>query len=161
MAKDTDVTVSRLPSISMKTAGYSAKELRKLVEGNAEVQFLARIGGVVVEAFTGESKNGEWTGLKGMFTLINRDNKAFSSTVAFLPSNITNRIADQLNQGVIEVQFLVDINITETEKNAAGYAFMAESVLSDDAAKKMETITSRVLTSKLPSQLKIAGKKSA
>lgn len=154
--------VSRVPSISIKTVGYNAKELRKLVDGSKESIFLARVGGVVGESFTGESKNGEWTGLKGLFTIINKDEVAFASSIAFLPANITKKIVDQLTQGVVEVEFMCDIFVAETDKNASGYSYIVEPVMSDEAAKKAQTISSRVLASKLP--LRIAAptaKKSA
>lgn len=152
-------TVKKLPSISIKTVGYSAKELRKLVEETNEAIFIARIGGVVAEAFSGMSKNGEWTGFKGIFTLATKDGDAYSSTTCFLPGNITKKLVDQLSQGVVEIEFLADISVAASEKVAAGYAFMCEPLLSDDAGKKAQLISDRVLNSKLPLAIAAPSKK--
>ena len=153
-----DKEVLRVPKISVKTCGFSAKELRKLVDGVNGTVFLLRIGGVAVEAFTGESSTGEWTGLRGLFTAVNKDGGAFHSTVAFLPASVTKKIADQLAQGVVEVEFAADIYISETDKNASGYSYQAEPILSENAAKKSEMISQRILGLKLPNALAITDK---
>lgn len=140
----------KLPSLSTKTMGFTAKELRKIVDGKPGAQFLFRVGGIVVEKFTGESKQGAWEAIKGIFTALAYDSKAYQSTVAFLPGSAIKKIADQLDQGVLEVQFLYDIYVTESEKSGVGYSYMIEPVLSDDAVKKMESLSSRVLGGKLP-----------
>lgn len=145
--------LKKIPSISTKTIGYSAKEIRKLVDGKQEQVFLARFGGVVLEAFAGSSKHGDWTGFKGIFACATRDETTFTSSVIFLPANVTKKVMDQLSQGVVEVEFKADIYVVESDKNASGYAFMCEPVLSEEANRKAEAVTSIVLKGKLPTLL--------
>lgn len=154
---------AKIASISIKTLGYTAKEIRKLVEDTNEVQLLARIGGVVLESFSGESKNGQWTGFKGIFTVVNRDNKAFSATVAYLPTSLTKKIIEQLNQGIAEVEFIADISVSASDKVASGYAYLCEPLMSEIGAKKAETIAQRVLAGRMPisNQLENKGAKKA
>ena len=142
-----DVKIESIGSISTKNVGYSAREIRKLVEGNQEVHFLARLGGVALEHFQGTSKHGEWYGFRGIFTIVNRDGKAYSSSVCYLPKNITMRLLEQFKLGVIEVQFMVDIKAIASDKNASGYAFNVDVPASEDALKKAEAISSRVIGS--------------
>lgn len=161
MAKEENNTPSKIASISIKTLGFNAKEIRKLVDDNKEMQFLARIGGVVVESFTGESKHGDYIGFKGIFTCINRNKEIYTSTLAFLPGNIAKKLAEALGQGVIEVEFTTDVFVTETNKNASGYSYICEPVLSDDAKRKADSISARVIGSKLPLALAAPVKKAS
>jgi hypothetical protein len=161
MAND-KIEVTKVASISIKTAGYSAKDIRNLVSGSAtkgETHFLARVGGVVVESFGGESKNGHWDGFKGIFTLINKDGKAFSSTTIFLPLNITKGLMEKLSHGRVEVSFMADIFVVESDKVASGYGYICESVASEEAEKIASTIADRVIGGKLPTTLKLAAPK--
>lgn len=150
------VEALKVSKLSIKSAGYTAKDIRKIVEGNPGTHFLARVGGVAIDHFSGESQHGAWVGFKGVFTLINRDGKAFTSSVAHFPQNVSKKLEEAFAQGVVEVDVLVDVYVEESTKVATGYAYICEPVASDAAMKKAEGIAQRVLNSKLPNQLAIA-----
>ena len=140
-----------LASISTKTLGFTAKENRKLTEDKgAERVFLCRLGGVVIEAFHGESKNGPWVGFKGLFTAMKADKSVYQSTIAFLPGNISKQISDRLSNGEVEIQFSADLFITESDKSGVGFSYICEPILSDEAQKKSESIMKRLLGTALP-----------
>lgn len=152
--------VKNLKSISTKTLGYSAKEIRKLVEDKGgQTVFLARLGGIVAEYFTGEGKHGEWVGFKGNFAVVTKDNEKFTSKVAYLPNNIAAKLKAQLEQGVIEIEVKADIFVVETEKNASGYAYMCEPVMSMESEEKMVKLTNSVFSQKLPTSLQLVAPK--
>lgn len=143
--------IKKLDTISIKKVGYSKKELRALTEKSNEAVFVARVGGVVAEKFHGEGQHGEWTGFKGIFSLINEKGEKYQAMTAFLPANITARIVEQLNQGVVDVQFTADIFVVPSDKSGTDYAYMCEPVLSEEAEKKMHKISDSVFGGKLPS----------
>ena len=124
----------------MKTLGFTAKQIRKIVEDNNGAQFLGRIGGLGVSYFTGENANGEWIGFKGRFVAVNKDNQAFESGVAFLPAAVANTMREMLDQGVVEVEIQVDVHAEESDKNASGYAYLCEPVLSERANDQLEKL---------------------
>lgn len=158
------VETKRVPQINLKILGYNAKELRKMVDGVKEQVFLAQVGGVVAEVFVGTSKHGEWTGLRGLFAMRDKDGQTYHSTTAFLPTNIVKKITDRMAQGEVEIEFAAEIFVVESEKNASGYAYICEPIMSELAAKKAEAITQRLLIAPLPKQqakLAAPAKKSA
>lgn len=148
--------VKKLSSISMKSLGYSAKEIRKLVEDKDSAQFLARIGGIAASHFIGEGVHGEWTGFKGDFTSVKANGEVAEASVIFLPSNISKQLRDRLEHGEVEIEVFADIFAVETTKNASGYAYMCEPVLSESADRRKQEITKRMLAGKLPTQLMLA-----
>jgi hypothetical protein len=145
-------TVKQLKTLSTKDLGYTAKEIRKLVDGKgSEKVFIARIGGVINELIHGESKHGEWTAFKGKFFAVNEKNERFSSDVAFLPANLSKRLVEGWGEGVLQIDLPpADISVVESDKNASGYAFMCDFVLDDASIKKAEMIASTVFNTKLP-----------
>lgn len=152
------MTIKKIPSISTKSLGYSAKELRKLVDGVKGAVFLARVGGIVSSHFIGESKNGEWVGFKGRFFAMTKDNEGYDSSVIFLPANIANNLRAQLEKGVVELEVKADIFVVETDKNASGYAYMCEPVLSESADRRSEELAKQVFSGKLPTSLQLEDK---
>lgn len=157
--------VKSLKTLSTKDLGYTAKEIRKLVDGKgAEKVFIARIGGIAKEFFSGESKHGEYIGFKGLFFAVNKDNERFSSEVAFLPANLSKKLHDSFGDGVLEIDVPpADIFVVESDKNASGYAYMCNFTMTDESIKKADTIAASIFNTKLP-QLeapKVATKKSA
>ena len=88
--------IKNLASISFKDLGFTAKEIRKLVEDKKEAVFIARVGGVAMEFFNGESKHGEYTGFKGLFFAITKDGEEYQSKTIFLPSNISRKLREQM-----------------------------------------------------------------
>lgn len=142
--------ISAVASISANTIGFTAKNIRRLVDekGN-EKQFLYRVGGVVEQLITGEGKHGTWYGFKGQFFAATPD-KAFESTTIFLPSTLANPIVEQLQQGVTGIEFKGDVFAIETEKNASGYAFLAEPVITATAKEKFTKLQKSVLGEPLP-----------
>ena len=142
--------LTNIKSISTKNIGFSAKTIRALVEDNNEVHFLARIGGVAIEQFTGTTKHGEYHGYKGVFSIVNRDGVKFTSTVLFPPANIAKKLADMFSQGEAEISFMFDINVSSSDKNASGYAFMVDVPASEEALKKAAKISETVFGSRLP-----------
>lgn len=151
--------MKRLASLSMKDLGFNAKEIRKIVDGKKEAVFLARIGGIVVSHFTGEGKHGTWTGFKGNFIAVTKDNEQFSSGVAFMPENISKQIVERLTHGEIEIQLQADVYGIETDKNASGYAFLCEPVMSAESDERMKKIADQILSKPLPTTLQIAAPK--
>ena len=148
--------LKKIPSISVKTLGYSAKDLRKLSDGAGQAIFLARIGGIVVSHFIGESKFGEWVGFKGDFTALTKDGDAFEASTAFLPATVANALVAKLDQGQVEIEVLADVFVVETDKNASGYAYMCEPVLTESADKRKQDLNKRIMSGKLPAQLTLA-----
>lgn len=130
--------MKKLGQISMKALGYSAKEIRKRVEAAGEAVFLGRIGGIAAEHFTGESKNGEFIGFRGRFLAVNAENEQFESKVAFFPAAIANRLRDQMEQGVVEIEIKADVFAVESEKNASGYAYLCEPIMSAETEEKID-----------------------
>lgn len=89
---------------------------------------LMYVTGIVDSKFTHTTQYGENVGLKGDFIGINaKTGEKFSSSAAFLPAQITEQILDQLNQGVIEIEFKTAVNLVESDKNAQGYTYVAEA----------------------------------
>lgn len=130
--------MKKLKQISMKELGYSAKEIRNLVEDKGEAVFLARIGGVAVETFKGEGIHGEWNGFKGEFIAANQKGEKFASSVAFFPANIANQLLDQFEHGVVEVEVKADVYAIESDKNASGYGYMCEPVIDAKTKSRVE-----------------------
>lgn len=144
--------IKSLRTLSTKDLGFTAKEIRKLVEGKGnEKVFIARIGGVAKEMFTGESKHGEFIGFKGLFFAVNRNNERFTSEAAFFPKNLQDKLAAGFGPGVLEIEVpAADICVVESEKNASGYAYMCNFTMDDNAIKKADAIANNIFNSKLP-----------
>jgi len=138
MTKKNEIT--KLAQISMKALGYSAKELRKLVDNNDGAQYLARIGGVAVEMFTGESAKGQWYGFKGQFVAQNQKGETFSSSVIFFPAGITNTLVKQFDAGVCEVEIKADVFVGENDKSASGYGYICEPVMEAKQKARVEEL---------------------
>jgi hypothetical protein len=145
-------TVKQLKTISTKDLGYTAKEIRKLVDGKgAEKVFIARIGGVVTGLFSGQSKHGDWTGFKGLFFAVNSKGEKYQSDTAFLPANLAKDIQAQWDAGVIQIQLpSADICVVETDKNASGFAYMCGYTMTEDHVKRADAIASSVFNTKIP-----------
>lgn len=141
--------MKKLNSLSMKSLGFTAKEIRKTVEDAGEAVFLGRFGGVVTEFFTGESKNGEWIGFKGQFLGVNNSCKKYTAPICFFPAGIANGLRDKLEQGVIEIEIQADVYAIESDKNASGYAYLCEPVLSEEKQDRLEKMANS-LTKGLP-----------
>lgn len=143
--------MKNIASISSKTLGYTAKAIRKLVEDSkGETVFLARVGGIVESHFIGESKNGEWVGFKGQFIAVTKDNEQITAKVAFFPAGIANQLRQKLEQGLVECEVKADIYAVETDKNASGYAYMCEPVITQEAMDKFARLTASVGSAPLP-----------
>jgi hypothetical protein len=150
----------KVAKISIKELGFSAKEIRKSVEGKIEAVFLARIGGYATEAFSGESDTGTWTGFKGVFSAINSKKEEFTASVAYFPGNVTSGLEKSLSETKKEVAVAVDVFAVETTKNSSGYAYVCEPVLTPELASKMKSITDNLLSAPLPNEpVKLASNK--
>ena len=110
-----------LQTLSVKNLGFSAKEIRKLVDGKGkEKVFIARIGGIAKEKFTVESKHGESVGFKGLFFAVNNMHEKFTSEVAFFPKNLSDKLCEAFGEGVLEIEVpAADIFAVESDKNAS------------------------------------------
>lgn len=98
---------------------------------------LMHVAGIVDSYFTKEGKYGENTGLKGDFVSVNAiTGEKFASSCAFLPSQITDNIVDQLKEGVIEIEFTASIVLVESDKNDKGYAYVAEAPKTEERKAK-------------------------
>lgn len=150
--------VKKLASIAAKTLGYSAKELRKMVDGKTGAVFIARIGGIVMSHWIGEGKNGDYVGFKGRFFAQTADGGLFESSIAYFPSQIANSVKEQLEKGVIEIEVKADIFVIETDKNASGYAYLCEPVLTESADRRSEELAKQVFGGKLPTSLQLEDK---
>lgn len=134
-------TIKKLGQISMKALGYSAKELRKLVdEKDGEATYIARIGGVAVEMFSGESAKGEWHGFKGQFVAQNAKGETYQSSVIFFPSALTHMLKKQFEAGVCEVEIKADVFVGENDKSASGYGYICEPVMEAKQKARVEEI---------------------
>lgn len=148
--------IKKLTSISMKTLGFSAKEIRKAVEDKGEAVFLSRIGGIASQFFTGESVNGEWVGFKGAFYSMKADGSVYEASVIFLPAAVAKTLKERLENGEVEVEVWADVYAQESDKNASGYGYICEPVLSESADNRKKEIAARIVGSKLPTALAIA-----
>lgn len=153
----------KLATISVKSIGFSAKEIRKLVEGaNGETVFLARIGGVAQEHFTGESKHGDYIGFKGQFFVITKDGDRYESKTAFFPSSVGNKLREQFEQGVVDIEVKADVYAVESEKNASGYAYLCEPIMTSETQEKLNRLQKSILDAPMPTAtLAIADKSQA
>ena len=152
----TEQVVKKLAAINFKDLGFSAKDIRKLVEDKNEAVFIARVGGIAMEYFTGESKHGEFVGFKGQFLAITKDGEQFASSTIFLPTVVARKLREQLDHGVVEIEVKADVFVTETDKNASGYAYLCEPIMTSEAADKMVKLQKSILGSALPVQLALA-----
>ncbi len=133
--------MKKIESISMKTLGFSAKQIRKIVEDKGEAVLLGRIVGIVDSYFTGENANGEWVGFKGHFRAKSSSGEdVYHSTTAFIPSGVANPLREALDQGQIEIEVKADIFAIESDKNASGYAYLCEPILTNDGEAKMKKL---------------------
>ena len=146
--------MKKVSQISMKALGYTPKEVRSLVDGKNEAIFLGRIGGVAVETFNGEGKHGQWHGFKGSFIGVNEKGEQYSANAAFFPTNITNKLLEQFENGLVEIDVKADVYGIATDKNASGYAYMCEPVMSVETCTKIEKMQAE-LFSDLPVRLAI------
>lgn len=137
--------MKKLASISPKTLGFSAKEIRKIVEDKGQAVFIARVCGVAASYFTGESSNGEYIGFKGSFAATTLHGEILESGVAFFPATIAKPLRDAFENGQTEIEVMADIFAQESEKNASGYAYICEPVLSDLSRQKAENLKNRLL----------------
>ena len=144
--------MKKLASLSMKTLGFTAKSIRKMVEDKGEAVFLGRIAGVAGSFFTGESANGEYTGFKGQFAAVNKDGEQFEAAVCFVPAQIANPLRTAFEAGSTELELLADVYAIETDKNASGYAYLCEPVLSDKSNERLKQMKA-ALTNNLPKQI--------
>lgn len=148
--------MKKVASLSIKSLGYTAKTLRKIVDENAgQATFIGRMTGVAVEMFQGESSNGDYVGFRGSFAAINKEGEIQEASTAFFPSSISNRLKEVLSNGTTEVEINADIYVSENEKSASGYAYVCEPVLSDITKAKSEKLKG-ALTHNLPIQLALA-----
>ena len=115
--------------------------------------FLARIAGIVSSHWVGEGANGEYVGFKGKFFAKNSRNEMFEAAVAYFPTAVAKTLREQLEQGVVEIEVKVDVYAVETDKNASGYAYLCEPVLSESADKRSEELAKMTFAGKLPTQL--------
>lgn len=138
--------------INMKALGFPAKTIRSLVEDKNEAIFLVRIVGVVADYFTGETDRGGFTGFRGDFKALTNNNEVFTSRVAFFPAQIAGSLLENLKQGVVEIEVTADIFAQESDKNASGYAYMCEPIMSKTGKEKMSRLT-KLLQNDLPVSL--------
>lgn len=142
--------IKSLKSIATKSLGYSAKEVRKFVDGKGdEPVFLARIGGIASTYFTGESKNGEFVGFKGAFLAQTRDGGMYESKTCYLPAQVSKDLRDRLSVGEVEIRVEVDVFAVESDKNASGYAYLCEPVMSEAADNRIKELA-KTIFGKLP-----------
>jgi len=154
-------TIKKLTQISIKSLGYSAKDVRTMVEDKGEAVFVGRIGGIAADVMSGESKHGQWHGFKGTFLAVNKDGHQFTAPAAFFPMQVTNKLLEQFSHGCVEVDVKADIYAIETDKNASGYAYMCEPIMSVESKNKMEKLQGELFTN-VPLQIENkAGKKAA
>jgi hypothetical protein len=148
-------TIKQLKTLSTKDLGYTAKEIRKLVEDKgSEKVFIARIGGVATGTIKGESKHGDWVGFKGLFFAVNAKNERFSSETAFLPSNLAKDLDAQFEVGVLQINLpSADIFVVESDKNASGYAYHCGYTMTEEHIKRADAIAASVFNTKLPTML--------
>jgi len=142
--------MKKLPSLSTKSLGYTAKEIRKLVEDKNEAVFLARYGGVVSEQFVGEGTHGQWVGFKGQFIAVKADGTQYESSVAFFPNNIASGLVAKMNEGLVDLEVRADVFAVETTKNASGYAYMCEPVITAEAMNRFQKLQTSLFDSPLP-----------
>jgi len=154
------MTIKKLKDISTKNLGYGAKELRKVTEDAGGAVFLYRVGGIVLEQFSGEGKTGDWTGFKGRFFAANKDGEKFESTVAYFPATITTRLKEQFSRGEVEIEIKADVFVIETDKVATGYAYMCEPVLTETTDNRAQQLAKELLGGKLPTSLQLEDKSS-
>lgn len=154
-ASETEDSVKKVRQISTKTPGYTAKEIRKRVDGKAEMIFLMRVGGVAGGAFGGQTKLGPWVGFKGIFFMLDAEGNRYSANTAFLPATVQKKLEADFAAGVVEVGFKYDIFATETDKNASGYAFICEPVMGADAERIANGLGELVFKGKIPAAQKL------
>lgn len=148
-----DDEFKKVAQINGKDLGFTANAIRELVKGKTGAVFLYRIGGVVSDYFTGESKNGEWVGFRGQFIAMLTDGQKFQSSAAFFPAQVATRLREQLEQGVVEVEVTADIFAQYTDKNATGYAYMCEPIMSATGKQKLAAVKRLVMEDELPMSL--------
>lgn len=98
---------------------------------------LMYVTGIVDASFVHNSTYGENVGLKGDFVAVNaQTGEKFASKAAFLPAQVTEQVIQQLEQGVIEIEFKTAIALMETDKNTAGYTYVAEAPQTEERKAK-------------------------
>lgn len=141
--------VKTISAISISKLGFTAKELRKLVEGEGGSVFIARISGVAAKLFSGNGKHGQWVGFEGDFIAANGKEDIFSSPIAFLPTNVSKGLKELIEQGQVEVPVNVDVYVEESEKSASGYRYICRPILSDESRQRMDKLKNAI-TKNLP-----------
>lgn len=143
--------VKEIASLSTANLGYSAKSLRKLTEDKgAEKNFLYRVAGVVDSIITGEGKHGSWVGFKGQFVAVMPNGDVFKSNAAFLPATIAKGVEERLSHGEVDIEFKGDVFAVETDKNASGYAFLCDPVITAVARDKFDKLTAAISGEPMP-----------
>ena len=134
-----------LAAISMKTMGYTPKQLRSLVENQKGAVFIGRIKGFSTSFFTGLSKHGEWVGFKGDFVAVNKDGEIFDGGTLFAPAEISRPLTERHKSGADQVLVEADIYAQENEDSAVGYIYVCKPILTDENKGKMERMKSTLL----------------
>lgn len=141
---------TKLPQINSKVLGFTAKEIRKIVESKPGSHFLYRVGGVVAGYFTGETGNGEWTGFRGLFVAQKSDGTVYEANAAFFPAQIAAQLRERLEAGGEEIEVSADIFAAESDKNAAGFSYMCEPIISDTGRAKLDKLKGKLTGQALP-----------
>ena len=148
-----DVEFDKIEAINSKNLGFTAKEIRKRVEDQGKAVFLYRVGGVVADYYTGETEKGEWIGFRGQFVAMSADGRNVQSAVAYLPAQVAKKLREELEAGVVEIEMKADIFAIETDKNASGYAYMSEPIMSRAGREKLAKVRNLLLEDELPISL--------
>lgn len=120
---------------------------------------LVNVSGFAYAEFEVPTKYGPMVGFKGDFVCVNLlTGEVSESDAAFLPKGLTKELQKKLANGS-EISFAADIQAMETDKNAYGYAWVAEMPRTEEMQNRREKLKAEAL--KYASTIKALPKPSA
>ena len=103
------------------------------------------VTGIVDATFVHNTLYGENVGLKGDFVAINANTgEQFKSEAAFLPGQITEQIKDQVQHGVVDIEFSCSVKLMATDKNASGYTWVVDAPKTEERKAKAELLLANI-----------------
>lgn len=146
----------------VKSINYNAILDKKAIKKNMS-DYLGKdlivINGIATGTINFMSKYGENTGLEGTFFAYNLiTGETFESNGAFLPNNLTQQLVKILEKGEQQdVEVSCTISIMESDKNAEGFAWVANKPKTEEFVRRENEIKNRFMSS-LPPLLEKAKK---
>lgn len=108
---------------------------------------LAKIKGFATSIISVKTKYGEQIGFNGQFMAVNLlTGEIIQSDALFAPRQLASQLEKMLVNGETEVEVSFDLAATATDKNAQGYAWIAQKPLTQEQKNRFAMLKSEFLS---------------